>query len=253
MSEIPHDGFGEEAFLLAEDAEGVATKLADAELRARVVRAECATAVRDAAASATAAAGAERLEREALLALAGETDRAVGMLLGTRDAASTAPGDLPRSRRLVDAMRRLPPSAWQAATAEARDEVAGVRAAAHERADEARNRLEHARVNEERRGAELEELRRAPEEQPRVRGFATALAALAAECIAAQPIYAMCEPRVGADGARLAWLEAMAGDEPTRTASHRRCYWHRDAQPQSDPFAAPESGEPAPELAECRT
>jgi hypothetical protein len=30
-------------------------------------------------------------------------------------------------------------------------------------------------------------------------------------------------------------------------------YWHRDAQPQSDLFAAPETGEPAPELAECRT
>ncbi|HUH01891.1 MAG TPA: SbcC/MukB-like Walker B domain-containing protein, partial [Kofleriaceae bacterium] len=129
------------------------------------------------------------------------------------EAASTVPGDLPRSRRLVDTMRREPPSAWQPASAEARDEVAGVRAAARERADDARNRLERARMAEERGAAELAELRRVPEEQPRVRGFAEALAALEAERIAAQPVYALCEPRVGADDARLAWLEALAGDE----------------------------------------
>ncbi|HUH05258.1 MAG TPA: ATP-binding protein, partial [Kofleriaceae bacterium] len=62
----------------AEDAEGVAEKLADTERRSRVVRAEALAAVRDAGATTLAAAGAERAEQEAVALLAAETDRAVG-------------------------------------------------------------------------------------------------------------------------------------------------------------------------------
>ena len=196
----------------AQDAEGVAVKLRDAERARGEAQAIARGAEREEERAQTAAAHAEGAAAEARAALDRETGRVRSELSAAIDACSTVPGDLPRCRRLVDGMLDAPPSAWAGPWAEAQAEARGVETSARARAKAAAARLERARVEREACERERDRLARQKEEEPRVEGLAAARRALEAAGVSAKAVYELCEPRADAAPERLAWLEEMAGD-----------------------------------------
>ncbi len=218
----------------AEAAEGARLEAAlrEAEARADAAVARARSARQDAASAqadeqrAGAAAVQARAELAALLErVAADLARSVQALEAPgataaqagAGAATSLPALRAHAAQLAQAAAEVAQAEPGAAplpvpTAEHTGELEDAVASARVRRDAALHVSSCARAQVDAARAQLAELATLTEEAPRLHGWAGLRAALAAEGLAAQPLYELLEPKPGASDAALAAIEALAGE-----------------------------------------